>query len=56
MEIAIEDDYKRLKTAETATVIAKFEPAAIDIFGAELRALEDARSGSAMLLFGYRSR
>jgi hypothetical protein len=48
-EITIEADYARSEVAETATVIAKFEPAALDEFLKELPELEHRLSGGTTL-------
>jgi hypothetical protein len=49
VEITIEADYARSEVAETATVIAKFEPAALDEFLKELPELEHRLSGGTTL-------
>jgi len=48
-EIPIEADYATSEVAETATVFAKFEPAALDDFLKELPELENRLSGDATL-------
>jgi hypothetical protein len=49
VEITIEADYARSEVTETATVIAEFEPAALDDFVRELPELEYRLSGGATL-------